>query len=173
LKNISKKIQSLLLLESASVRIIGIWGMGGIGKTTIANAIYHKLSTQFTSKSIILNAQQEIERAGLGHVHRKYLSQLLEEDITSSELNFSYVPRLRRAKVILVLDDVNDSDQLEGLIGCSNFGLGSRIIVTSRDKQVLQNANADEIYEVREMDFQDSLQLFCLSAFKQNYQKRY
>lgn len=64
---------------------------------------------------------------------------------------------------------MNDSDQLEGLIGRSTFGLGSRIIVTSRDKQVLENANADEIYEVREMDFQDSLQLFCLSAFKQNY----
>lgn len=41
--------------------------------------------------------------------------------------------------------------------------------MSSRDKQVLENANADEIYEVREMDFQDSLQLFCLSAFKQNY----
>lgn len=57
-----EKIQSLLLLEPAAVRIIGIRGMGGIGKTTIANAIYHKFSTQFSSKSIILNAQQEIER---------------------------------------------------------------------------------------------------------------
>jgi hypothetical protein len=43
--------------------------------------------------------------------------------------------------------------------------------VTSRDKQVLENANADEIYQVREMDYQDSLQLFCLFAFKQNHPK--
>jgi len=164
-----EQIQSLLHLESWTVRIIGIWGMGGMGKTTIANAIYHKLATQFSCRSIVLNVQQEIERAGLDHVRRKYLSELLDEDITSSKSNFSYIPRLQRAKVLLVLDDVNDSDQLEGLIGCSNFGLGSRIIVTSRDKQVLENANANEIYEVRQMDFQDSLRLFCLNAFKQKY----
>jgi hypothetical protein len=72
-------------------------------------------------------------------------------------------------KVLLVLDDVKDSDQLEDLIGThSNFGQGSRIIVNNRDKQVLKikNANADEIYQVKEMDYQDSLQLFCLFAFK-------
>jgi len=163
-----ERIKPLLLLESPSVRIIGIWGMGGIGKTTIANAIYHKLSTQFSSKSIILNAQQEIERAGLGHIRNKFLSQLLGEDIKySSETKDSVDSRLEQMKVLLVLDDVKDSDQLEELIGThTNFDQGSRIIVTNRDKQVLKNANADEIYQVKGMDNEDSLQLFCLFAFK-------
>lgn len=118
-----ERIKPLLLLESPSVRIIGIWGMGGIGKTTIASAIYRKLSTQFSSRSIVLNVRQEIERAGLDHVRRKYLSELLEEDIISSKSNFSFDPRLKRTKILLVLDDVKDSDQLEDLIGThSNFG---------------------------------------------------
>ncbi|GAU19090.1 hypothetical protein TSUD_79120 [Trifolium subterraneum] len=167
-----EQIQSLLLLELPTVRMIGIWGMGGIGKTTIASAVFEKLATQFCSKSIILNVQQEIERVGLDHVKRKYLSKLLGEDIPSSEHNFSFDPRLKRTKVLLVFDDVKDSDQLKDLIGThSNFGQGSRIIVTSRDRQVLENANADEIYQVGEMDYQDSLQLFCLFAFKQNNPK--
>nr|WIL60002.1 nodulation protein [Melilotus officinalis] len=165
-----ERIQPLLLLESAAVRIIGIWGMGGIGKTTIASAIYRQLASQFSCRSIVLNVQQEIQRAGLDQVRNKYLSQLLGEDIKSSDSNFSFDPRLKRIKVLLVLDDVKDSDQLKDLIGThSNFGQGSRIIVTSRDKQVLKNANADEIYQVKEMDSQDSLQLFCLCAFKQNH----
>jgi len=166
-----ERIQPLLLLKSQSVRIIGIWGMGGTGKTTIASAIYHKLATQFSCRSIVLNVQQEIERAGLDHVRRKYLSELLDEDITSSKSNFSFDPRLKRTKILLVLDDVKDSDQLEDLIGThhSNFGQGSRIIVTNRDKQVLKNANADEIYKVNEMGSQDSLKLFCSFAFKQNH----
>jgi hypothetical protein len=65
---------------------------------------------------------------------------------------------------------VKDADQLKDLIGTHHkFGQGSRIIVTSRDKQVLENVNAYEIYQVREMTDQDSLQLFCLFAFKQNH----
>ncbi|XP_045824509.1 disease resistance protein RPV1-like isoform X4 [Trifolium pratense] len=164
-----EQIQYLLLLESPTVRIIGIWGMGGIGKTTIATAIFEKLATQFSSRSIVLNVQQEIEKYGLDHVKSKYLSKLLGEDITSSEYNFSFDPRLKRMKVLLVFDDVKDSDQLQYLIGTHpNFGEGSRIIVTSRDRQVLENANADEIYQVRGMDYQDSLQLFHSFAFKQN-----
>jgi hypothetical protein len=165
-----EQIQSLLLLESAPVRTIGICGMGGLGKSTIANAIYRKLIPDFNCGSIILNVQHEIEKGGLQEVRKKYISQLLGEDITSSGFNFLFNPRLEREKVLIVLDDLKDSDQLIDLIGThEDFGEGSRIIVTSRDNQVLQNANADEIYQVREMDFQDSLQLFCLNAFKQNY----
>ncbi|CAK8578559.1 unnamed protein product [Lathyrus sativus] len=164
-----EKIQTLLHLESSTVRIIGIWGMGGIGKTEIASAIYEKLATHFSFTGIVKNVQQEIKLYRVEHVKSKYLSHLLvQQDITSSKSNISFDPRLKQRKVLLVFDDVKDSDQLIDLIGtCSNFGPGSRIIVTSRDKQVLKNSNVDEIYHVVEMDDKDSLQLFCLNAFKQ------
>jgi hypothetical protein len=141
--------------------------MGGIGKTTIATAIYHKLANQFSSGSIVLNVQQEIERFGLNHTRSKYISELLGENHTPSILSHR---RLKGTKVLLVLDDVTNSDQLNDLIGtyCS-FGEGSRIIVTTRDKQVLKNVDADGIHEVKGMNFQESLRLFCLKAFKQNY----
>ncbi|XP_058731486.1 disease resistance protein RPV1-like [Vicia villosa] len=156
-----EQIQNLLHLESSAVHIIGIWGMGGIGKTEIAGAIYEKLATHFNSRGIVKNVQLEIEKYGVDNVKSKYLSHLLDkQDITSS--------RFKRTKVLLVFDDVKDSDQFIDLIGtCSNFVHGSRIIVTSRDKQVLKNANVDEMYHVIEMDEKDSLQLFCLNAFKQ------
>ncbi|XP_058731485.1 disease resistance-like protein DSC1 isoform X2 [Vicia villosa] len=164
-----EQIQTLLQLESSTVRTIGIWGMGGIGKTEIACAIYEKLATHFSSSGIVKNVQQEIKIYGVDHVKSKYLSHLLvQQGITSSGLNFLFDPRLKRTKVLLVFDDVKDSDQFIDLIGtCSNFGHGSRIIVTSRDKQVLKNANVDEMYHVVQMDDKDSLQLFCLNAFKQ------
>jgi hypothetical protein len=144
--------------------------MGGIGKTTIARAIYHKLAAQFSSSSIILNVQQEIERFGLHHIQSKYISELLGDDNRSSRLSFSYDQRLKWTEDLLLLDDVNNSNQLRDLIGTrSNFGMGSRIIVTSRDMQVLKNVNADAIYEVKEMNFHESLRLFCLNAFNQMY----
>ncbi|CAJ2676029.1 unnamed protein product [Trifolium pratense] len=165
----AKQIESLLKVESAGVRIVGVWGMGGIGKTTIATAIYHKLATQFSSSSIILNVQQEIERFGRHNIQNKYLCELLEENNLSSRLSLLNDRRLKQTKALLVLDDVNNSAQLKDLIGMrSNFAPSSRIIVTSRDKQVLNNVGADEIYEVKEMNFHESLRLFCLNAFKQN-----
>ncbi|GAU19091.1 hypothetical protein TSUD_79130 [Trifolium subterraneum] len=166
-----EQIQSLLHLELPTVRIIGIWGMGGIGKTTIASAVFEKLAPQFKSKSIIRNVQQEIERVGLFRVKKEYLSQLLSEKITSSESN-AYDQRLKRTKGLIVFDDVKDADQLKDLIGTHHkFGQGSRLIVTSRNRQVLENANAHEIYQVSGMDCQDSLKLFCSFAFKQNHPK--
>ncbi|KAL9330280.1 hypothetical protein ACSQ67_005283 [Phaseolus vulgaris] len=53
-------IQSLLHLESPHVRIIGICGMGGIGKTTICDQIYHKLALQFDSSSLVLDIGMDI-----------------------------------------------------------------------------------------------------------------
>ncbi|XP_057419929.1 disease resistance protein RPV1-like isoform X1 [Lotus japonicus] len=161
------QIQSLLQLQSAAVRIIGIWGMRGIGKTTLVEA-YHKLGTQFSSRSLTVNAQQEIERVGTNGLRQKYLSELLDEGGSTSNGSGFADERLKQAKVLLILDDVKNSSQIQELIrGRGYFSQGSRIIVTSRDRQVLHNARVDEIYEVKEMSYKDSLQLFSLHAFKQ------
>ena len=46
--------------------------------------------------------------------------------------------RLRNKKGLMVLDDVDEIQQLEALAGkCDWFGLGNRIIVTSRDSHLL------------------------------------
>nr|XP_007160457.1 hypothetical protein PHAVU_002G323800g [Phaseolus vulgaris]XP_007160458.1 hypothetical protein PHAVU_002G323800g [Phaseolus vulgaris]XP_007160459.1 hypothetical protein PHAVU_002G323800g [Phaseolus vulgaris]ESW32451.1 hypothetical protein PHAVU_002G323800g [Phaseolus vulgaris]ESW32452.1 hypothetical protein PHAVU_002G323800g [Phaseolus vulgaris]ESW32453.1 hypothetical protein PHAVU_002G323800g [Phaseolus vulgaris] len=148
-KNI-EGIQSLLHLDLPDVRIIGICGMGGIGKSTICDQIYHKLELQFDSRSLVLDVQEKIQRDGIDSIRTKYLSEL------------------KRTKVLLILDDVTDSAQLQKLIrGSDSFGQGSRIIITSRDRQVLRNAGADDIYEVKELNFNDSQKLFSLHAFKQ------
>ncbi|XP_068471338.1 disease resistance protein RPV1-like isoform X2 [Phaseolus vulgaris] len=166
-KNI-EGIQSLLHLESTDVRIIGICGMGGIGKTTICNQIYQKLAVQFDSSSLVLDVQEKIQRDGIDSIRRKYLSVLLKEEIKKSPDLSYYNERLKRTKAILILDDVTDSAILKKLIGGSgSFGQGSRIIMTSRDRQVLRNAGADDIYEVKELNFDDSHKLFSLHAFKQ------
>ncbi|KAJ9145858.1 hypothetical protein P3X46_028189 [Hevea brasiliensis] len=161
-------IKNLLHIGLPDVRILGIWGMGGIGKTTIAKAIFNAFSYQFEGCSFIENIKEVSEQfGGVVHLREKIFSELLEEEHLHKGTNMRSVSikdRLRRKKVLLVLDDLNDVEQLEFLIERCDFGVGSRVIVTSRDRQVLKNA-VDEIYEVEGLNDDEALQLFCLNAF--------
>nr|KYP35153.1 TMV resistance protein N [Cajanus cajan] len=165
-------IKSLLRKGSNEARAVGIWGMGGIGKTTIAEEVFYRLCAEFHGCCFLANVREESRKHGIIYLKEKLYSTLLEEDLKIDTTNGlpSYVKKkLGSMKVLIVLDDVNDSDQLKILVGAHDwFGSGSKIIITSRDKQVLRN-EVDHIYKVGVLDFDDALKLFKMNAFKQNH----
>nr|XP_048324761.1 disease resistance protein RPV1-like [Ziziphus jujuba var. spinosa] len=94
----------------------------------------------------------------------KLLSGLLEEaylDMGTPFVVSNFVKnQLCRKKVLVVLDDVNNSSQLDYLAGDHDrFGPRSRIIVTTRDKQLL-SYRAQAIYDVEKLDRDEALELF-------------
>ncbi|EXC24973.1 TMV resistance protein N [Morus notabilis] len=167
LVGIDKQVQNIELLlsfNSLDVLIVGLWGMGGIGKTTLVEVIFSRFAPQFES-CCFLRDIKETKRHKLQELQKKLFSELLKEKIVN--VNQFVKDRLQRTKVLVVLDDADDVEQLEYLVGDRDwFGLGSRIIITTRDKQVLKNIQADGIYEVDELNSHDALQLFYASAFK-------
>lgn len=146
--------------------------MAGIGKTTIAEQVYGRLCSEYEGCYFKANVREESKRHGNMYLKKELYSTLLREDLkidTPRGLSSFVQRRLRRMKVLVVLDDVNDPQQLETLIGTLGwFGNGSRIIITTRDKQVLAKRVVDnDIYEVKKLDFNDSFRLFNLNAFEQ------
>ena len=167
-----KKIETLLQVGAENRRMVGIWGMGGIGKTALASAVFNRLSPQFESCCFLLNVRKESKKHGMHHLQSMLCSELLEENIRSiSRFGASFAKeRLRRKKVLVVLDDVNDPEQLEVAVGDWNcFGSGSRIIITTRDLQVLRHIKANGIYKVDELSDDEALELFSLAAFEEMY----
>ncbi|XP_058788001.1 TMV resistance protein N-like [Vicia villosa] len=168
-----EQIESMLKIGSNEVIVLGIWGMGGIGKTTLAKALYAKLHSQFEG-CCFLNVMDESNKYGLDGVHSKFFSTLLEEenlhpDASYIESRFS-MRRIARKKVFIVLDGVETLEKIEDLIlEIDGLGPGSRVVVTTRDKHIFSLFSKCEIYEVQVLNKHDSLQLFSLTVFGQKH----
>ncbi|KAL1293166.1 hypothetical protein HN51_053802 [Arachis hypogaea] len=165
-------IESLLRTQPKEVQVIGVWGMGGIGKTTIAAAIFEEFSPKYEVNCFLANVREESSKHGFKYIFNKLLCELLQEDIhidTPTIISSNIMSRLRHKKALIVLDDVNSSDLLDNLLGVGNdyLGVGSRVIVTTRDRHVLTCRAVDQILEVKEMNYHNSLKLFSLNAFNQ------
>ncbi|KAH0939375.1 hypothetical protein HID58_006836 [Brassica napus] len=175
------KMSVLLNVESEEVRMVGIWGPSGIGKTAIARALFDRLSHQFEGRIFIDSAfisknLEDYRRANSDDYNMKLSLQgkFLSEILGYVHIKIDHLgaarDRLMHRKVLIVIDDLDDQVVVEALAGGDDwFGIGSRIIVVTKDKHLLEAHGIGHIYTVGFPSEKQALEMFCRSAFVQNY----
>ncbi|CAM6126068.1 unnamed protein product [Calypogeia fissa] len=139
---------------------LGFAGMGGIGKTTLAMALFNDLESQYeyTCFVEVKNVKVSIKMAILEDLHH------WGKKIPKGECKLSY---LRGKQLLLILDDVSSEEDLEmipTLLDDIAVLKNSHFVATSRDFELL-DLHLDEVHSVSLLSHEGSRHLFLSYAF--------
>ncbi|KAL1220492.1 Disease resistance protein RPS6 [Cardamine amara subsp. amara] len=174
------KMSLLLHMECEEVRMVGIWGSSGIGKTTIARALFSRLNRHFQSsvfidRAFISKSKEDYSKSNPDdynmklNLQRNFLSEILDKKDMKIDHLGALGERLRYHKVLILIDDLDDLVVLDALAGQTQwFGCGSRIIAVTKDKHILRAHEINHVYEVQLPSKNLALEMLCRSAFKKN-----
>ena len=164
-----KQLKSMMKTERDDVYMVGIYRIGGIGKTTMAMAIYNDISSQFVGSCFLRVG----ETSNLLELQKKLLKDTLKDRIVEILDRCEGINKIKKMlwekRVLIVLDDVDEIEQLKHLAGKYGwYGPKSIVIITTKDKNLLNQHGVDQFYEVKELDHKEAIELFNWWAFKRN-----
>jgi hypothetical protein len=169
------RVRNMLLSESSqgpALRTISLVGMGGIGKTTLAQLVYndHEVETHF-DKRIWVCVSDPFDETKIAKAILEALKGSASDLIELQTLLENIQPLIRGKKFLLVLDDVwnEDSTKWEKLRNSLKCGClpGSSILVTTRNRNVANcmGSSSTDILELRLLSIDECWSLFSQLAF--------
>ncbi|KAG0562811.1 hypothetical protein KC19_9G172900 [Ceratodon purpureus] len=182
----TKSVVDGIIQKHKEVSILVLWGMGGIGKSTLAIELYNRLRKTFAASCYVDlksyynyvgdSKKKVIRDKDIVKVQKHILEYLCP---TEGNLKFKtkqegkpiLEERLSKKRILVVLDDVPDNGELYYWISSKMLTDGSMCIVTSRDKRVVEKLNnfdmkkAVHVHNVQGLGSENSRRVFASYAF--------
>ncbi|GLJ33571.1 hypothetical protein SUGI_0675010 [Cryptomeria japonica] len=157
------------------VNVVGIFGMGGVGKTTLSKELFNQKKSKYTRTSFLFDVREAWSTGRLPLLQSKLLKDIFCEDrsfLSREEGASSLKDHLERNSsfsFLIVLDDIDHVDQLESLLVMDilNRPGNNLVIISTREVGVLTSAGIDTAYHLKGLDREDGKELFCWHAFDQ------
>ncbi|KAL4588386.1 hypothetical protein LXL04_001270 [Taraxacum kok-saghyz] len=176
MENHVAEIESWLQDPSPYASVLLINGMGGIGKTTIAKIIFNLNFRKYDGSCYLARINDASNQHDqLLRLQTQLFSTILkrenEETIWNLEEGTKKVTNaISNQKVLLILDDVTTSEQLDVLLGPKSFYRGSKVIITTRHAWLLATAFKvpPKVHFIGPLSTDDATELFSLYAFHEH-----
>ncbi|CAL5079086.1 unnamed protein product [Urochloa decumbens] len=149
------------------LKVISVWGMGGLGKTTLVKEVYQSpnLSGLFHKRACITIMRPFIFK----EVIKSIAMQLDAASSNWKEYNIEELDKLLEGKsCLIVLDDLSSVEEWDMIIpSLSKMGNTSRIIVTTREENIAKHCSVktENIYKLKVLEYKDAFDLFTKKVF--------
>ncbi|KAH0757061.1 hypothetical protein KY290_020554 [Solanum tuberosum] len=170
LQDVVQKLLAQLLKAEPRRTVLSIYGMGGLGKTTLARNLYKNpnIASSFSTRAWICVSQEyntmDLLKTIIKSIQGRTKGTLrLLETMTEGDLEVHLRVLLNERKYLVVVDDIWQREAWESLKRAfPDSKNGSRVIITTRKEDVAERAdNRGFVHKLRFLSQEESWDLFC------------